>query len=333
MACIKLRAILCALATTTVSAFSVPAFAAGSGGDVPDIGKVSQPKIKSSAALVIDLDSNTVLFERDADVVRPIASISKIFGALVVTEDCKLDPDALHEMSPANRDAARGGDKTKLTTGWSYSHKDLLHAALMRSDNRALPALAEACGMAPASLAAKMTERAHKMGLIKTSFKEPDGLSAENVSTAREVMVALKEAIKNQALTEIMAKPDYVIVARKGDRARDIKIKNTDRLLSRNIAQILGGKTGYTDIARYCLAVAARTFEGRQLGMVFLGTEGRHTRFADFARVIRWLTSSEAIAAEANKVDEKRIGLSGPTITPVGNGASSKSVEAENEEE
>jgi D-alanyl-D-alanine carboxypeptidase len=146
-------------------------------------------------------------------------------------------------------------------------------------------------------------------------------------------MVALKEAIKNQALTEIMAKPDYVIVARKGDRARDIKIKNTDRLLSRNIAQILGGKTGYTDIARYCLAVAARTFEGRQLGMVFLGAEGRHTRFADFARVIKWLTSSEAIAAEASKVDEKRSGPSAPAITPAGNAVSSKSVEAENGEE
>ncbi len=297
MARLQVGASWVALLFISVAILSVPAAAARSIGDVKDLSQLTQLKIKSTAALVIDLDTNTTLFERDADVVRPIASISKIFGALVIAEDCKLDADALHEMSPSNRDAAKGGDKTKLTTGWSYSHKDLLHAALMRSDNRALPALAESCGLDPASLAAKMTERARRMGLTKTFFKEPDGLSAENVSTAREVMVALKESMKNSVLTEIMAKPEYVIVAHKGDRTRDIKIKNTDRLLSKNIAQILAGKTGYTDIARYCLAVAAKTFEGRQLGMVFLGAEGKHTRFADFTRVIKWLTSNEAIAA------------------------------------
>ncbi|MEN9835202.1 MAG: hypothetical protein RL011_1395 [Pseudomonadota bacterium] len=300
MSHVRVKASWVASLFVSVSLLSVPAAAARSMGDSKDPGQLTQLKIKSTAALVVDLDTNTTLFERDADVVRPIASISKIFGALVIVEECKLDPDGLHEMSSANRDAAKGGDKTKLTTGWSYSHKDLLHAALMRSDNRALPALAQACGLDPVALATKMTERARKMGLVKTTFKEPDGLSPENVSTAREVMIALKESMKNPTLTEIMAKPEYVLVAHKGDRARDIKIKNTDRLLSKNIAQILAGKTGYTDIARYCLAVAAKTFEGRQLGMVFLGAEGKHTRFADFTRVIKWLTSSEAIAA-ANK--------------------------------
>lgn len=300
MSLLRVKASLAASLCLGLSMLSVPAAAARSMGDTKDLGQLTQLKIKSTAALVIDLDTNTTLFERDADVVRPIASISKIFGALVIAEECKLDPDGLHEMSPSNRDAARGGDKTKLTTGWSYSHRDLLHAALMRSDNRALPALAEACGLDPAALAAKMTERARKMGLVKTAFKEPDGLSPENVSTAREVMVALKETMRNPMLTEIMAKPEYILVAHKGERTRDIKIKNTDRLLSKNIAQILAGKTGYTDIARYCLAVAAKTFEGRQLGMVFLGAEGKHTRFADFTRVIKWLTSNEAIAA-ANK--------------------------------
>jgi D-alanyl-D-alanine endopeptidase (penicillin-binding protein 7) len=239
--------------------------------------------------LVVDLDTDALLYEKDADAVRPIASISKLFGALVLLEECKLDPAALHEMSPSNRDAARGGDKTKLTTGWSYTHRDLLHAALMRSDNRALPALAEACGLEPPQFAARMTARAQKLGLVKTFFKEPDGLSPENVSTAREVLVALRAALKLPQLTEIMEKPEYVITAHKAERSREIRIKNTDRLLSKNLAQILGGKTGYTDIARYCLAVAARTFEGRNIGMVFLGAEGKETRFADFTRVIKWI--------------------------------------------
>ena len=226
---------------------SAPALAKSAG-----IDRDGKPQIKSATALVIDLKNDAVLYEKDADLVRPIASISKVFAALVYLEECKLDPDALHEMSPANRDAARGGDKTKLTTGWSYSHKDLLHAALMRSDNRAMPALSEACGMDPATMAHKMTLKARKLGLTKTFFQEPDGLSAANVSTAREVMVALRDAIKFPTLTEIMSKQNYEIIAHKDGRLRPLKIRNTDRLLSKNLAQILGGKTGYTDIARYC---------------------------------------------------------------------------------
>ena len=308
-------AIATAIATGLTLGAAPTALAKRAGANL-DIGSDGKPQIKSPTALVVDLKNDAVLYERDADVVRPIASISKVFAALVFIEECKLDMDALHEMSPANRDAARGGDKTKLTTGWSYSHRDLLHAALMRSDNRAMPALSEACGMDPAMMAQKMTLKAQKLGLSKTFFREPDGLSLENVSTAREVMVALREVIKLPTLTEIMGKQEYEIVAHKDGRLRPMKIRNTDRLLSKNIAQILGGKTGYTDIARYCLAIAAKTFSNREVGMVFLGAEGRFTRFADFTRVVRWLTPDTKPAAIADvppsgdkavKVDEKSL--------------------------
>lgn len=255
------------------------------------------PNIKSAAALVVDLSNDAVLYERDADTVRPIASISKLVGALVIHEECKLDPLALHEMTVANRDAAKGGDKSKLTTGWRYSHSDLLHAALMRSDNRALPALGEACGMDTAKFGERMTARVRKLGLMKTFFKEPNGLSAENVSTARELVAVIREATKIQALTDVMSTREHLLTAHnKEGKTRQIKIRNTDRLLSKNIATIIGGKTGYTDIARYCFAVAARTLEGRNVAMVFLGAEGRHTRFADFSRVIKWLEPLAQIA-------------------------------------
>src|SRR4051794_40319626 len=96
---------------------------------VPDITREGLPNIQSASALVFDLGSSEVLYERDADTVRPIASVSKLVGSLVVTEECHLDPAALHEMTKSNREAARGGDKSKLTTGWRYSHSDILHAA------------------------------------------------------------------------------------------------------------------------------------------------------------------------------------------------------------
>lgn len=264
-----------------------------------ELTKDGLPNIKSAAALVVDLGNESVLYERDADSVRPIASISKIVAALVIHEECKLDPVGFHEMTVTNREAAKGGDKSKLTTGWRYSHTDLMHAALMRSDNRALPALGEACGMDVAQFGERMTARVRKMGLTKSFFREPTGLSSENVSTARELVKIVREVTRIQALTDIMSKREYTLTAyNKDGKSRAIKIKNTDRLLSKNIATIIGGKTGYTDIARYCFAVAARTLEGRDVAMIFLGAEGRYTRFADFTRVIKWLEPVSNLAKE-----------------------------------
>jgi D-alanyl-D-alanine endopeptidase (penicillin-binding protein 7) len=285
---------------------------------VSDLTKEGLPNIQSQTALVIDLSTDAVLYERDADVVRPIASVSKLVGAMVVVEQCKLEMSALHEMSIANRDAAKGGDKSKLTTGWSYSHQDLLHAALMRSDNRALPALGEACGWDPTTMGQKMTEKARALGLKVTTFKEPNGLSQENVSTAREVMTFLKAAIRVPELVEIMTTTEYEIVAHKNGKTRPIKIRNTDRALSKGLASILGGKTGYTDPARYCLAIAARTTGGREVGMVFLGAEGRFTRFADFTRVLKWVEPPVLAAPKAPPTDAEVA-----TSTPASGGAAS----------
>ncbi len=289
------RLVMCGFFGLTLASVSLPSIAAQARG-FPDITKDGLPNIQSSAALVLDMTSGETLYERDPDAVRPIASISKLVGAMVIQEECKLDPAGLHEMSPHNRDAARGGDKSKLTTGWKYSHSDLLHAALMRSDNRALPALGEACGLDPAAMGVRMTARARAMGLTKTFFREPNGLSAEIVSTPRELMVVLRHVIQIAEIKGILGTQEHVLTAVKNGRSRAINIQNTDRLLGKNVAHILGGKTGYTDIARYCLAIAARTFTGREVGMVFLGGEGRFTRFADFTRVVKWLQPGTAYA-------------------------------------
>ena len=264
---------------------------------LPELTRAGLPNIQSQSALVIDMSNEGILYERDADHVRPIASISKLIGSLVIVEECKLDPEGLHEMTTANRDAAKGGDKSKLTTGWRFSHRDLLHAALMRSDNRALPALGEACGMTPAQFGERMTARVRKLGLPKSSFKEPDGLSQENVSTARELITVIRTVIQVPELVEIMGKKEYSLtgVTKTGGK-REIPIHSTDRLLGGNLMHVIGAKTGYTDIARYCFAVAARTQTGRDVAMVFLGAEGRMTRFADFTRVVHWLKDDREIA-------------------------------------
>ena len=275
--------ILTSISIDSPYAFSKPRYTS-------DFTKDGLPNIQSNAAFIIEWPAGIPLFDKNADDVRPIASLSKMMAALVIYQDCNLHPEFLHTMTVSNREAAKGGDKTKLTTGWSYSHQDLLKAALMRSDNRALPALAEACGLTPQDLAAKMTEKALFLGLVHTKFAEPTGLSPENVSTAREVAQILREILKIKDLTDIMTEDESTITAYRGSLKRQIRIRNTDRLLKQENIQVIGGKTGYTDLARYCLAVAIKTEDNQDVGMVFLGAEGKDTRYGDFSRAHRWLS-------------------------------------------
>lgn len=249
------------------------------------------PRVASASAIVMSVPVGQVLFEKDADEIRPIASLSKLMSAIVFMEHCKhVDLDALHQMSPENRFLAKGGDRSRLTTSWSYSNRDLLKAALMRSDNRAMPALMESCGMILQEFALHMNRKATELGLINTSFTEPNGLSRYNVSTAREYTKVLLEATRYDVLNQIMQTKRDLITGYKNGRAQRFQVGNTDVLIGRKGVDVIGAKTGYTDIARYCFTVLNRMVDNSTVAMVFLGAEGKQTRFGDFTRIHRWLT-------------------------------------------
>ncbi|MEY4632386.1 MAG: D-alanyl-D-alanine endopeptidase [Pseudomonadota bacterium] len=276
-------------------AFSlIGAFALGAGSSLA----ASRPDVKSPSVVVLSWDHGKILYERNADEVRPIASLSKMFAAMVLHDECKLGWNTLHQMTEENREAARGGDFSKLRTGWRFTLDDLMHAALMRSDNRAFPAMAEACGMSPTVLGERMTSRARELGLMKTVFAEPTGLSPNNVSTAHEVALMLQEVTKRPRLQNIMAKRSHWMTAHlPSGRKMRYEIRNTDRLLQSRDFSVISGKTGFTNLARYCLAVALRTVEHGDLGMVLMGAEGKLTRFADVRRIYQWLKKSNTVAA------------------------------------
>ena len=170
--------------------------------------------------------------------------------------------------------------------------------------------------MTPHEFAEKMTKRVRRLGLNKTFFREPNGLSPENVSTPREVMGFLREVVRYPELAAILATQEYEITAYKDSRRRIIPIRNTDRLLNKDLATIIGGKTGYTDLARYCFAVMARMKDDRELGMVFLGGEGKHTRFADFTRVVHWLYPSQDARMLAAKANRRRLAKTTKLVEP-----------------
>jgi D-alanyl-D-alanine endopeptidase (penicillin-binding protein 7) len=245
--------------------------------------KGGMPNVQALGALVID-ETGRELYARNPDKERPIASISKLAATLAVA-DRGLELDGLSTIEKADIDVARGGARSRLVAGMTLSNRDLLHAALMGSDNRAIPALGRAVKLTPSQLTAAMNAKAHDLGLKNTRFREPTGLSPDNVSTPRETIKMLRAAMAHPVLGPITNRIEYDAhpVGRPS-----LRYVNTDHAASRGTIQVLGGKTGYNDIARYCLVVATK-IDGRQYFMSFLSNEGKLTRFGDVARVADWL--------------------------------------------
>jgi D-alanyl-D-alanine endopeptidase (penicillin-binding protein 7) len=242
------------------------------------------PDVRSKSAVVIDADTGAEVYGKNADAIRAIASTTKIYVAMAVRAK-GLDLDGWTEITKADARSARGGSRTRLDVGETFSNRDLLRAMLMASDNRAPTALGRAAGMTPDELVAAMNDVAERLHLKRTKFTDPTGLRG-NVSTAREMAIALEAALQDDVLRGIMG-DDYTVVESK-DRGSKIHYGTTNQPLAAKKWDVIGGKTGYTEAAGYCYITAAR-FDSRELVMAFLGADGKQTRFADFDRVARWI--------------------------------------------
>jgi D-alanyl-D-alanine endopeptidase (penicillin-binding protein 7) len=250
--------------------------------------KPDEPAIRSTAAIVADLKTGEVLYSRAADQIRPVASLSKLLAALVLSES-GLDLDAAQTVTREDKNCVRRGAPTRLRVGSTYTHWDLLHAALLVSDNVAVVALGRSMGWTPREFGRRMTERAGRMGLRHTRFTDPTGLDEGDVSTAREMWTILQTALADPLLQRICSTETCIVqpVAGKG---KPIRYRHTDHYVLRHPWIVLGAKTGFTLPAQYCLAIGARLSD-RPIGMVFLGAHGELTRFGDYARTMRWLSS------------------------------------------
>jgi D-alanyl-D-alanine endopeptidase (penicillin-binding protein 7) len=255
--------------------------------------KGGKPNVQAPGSLVID-EAGTVVYANNPDRERPIASISKL-AAMLVVADRNVELEGLSTINKTDAEVAKHGAKSRLLEGMTLSNRDLLHAAMMGSDNRAVPALGRAVKLTPAQLTNAMNAKVKELGLKNTRFLEPTGLSINNVSTPRETIMMLKQVIAHPVLGPITRRAEYE--AHPVGKP-PIKYVNTDRPAQRNNVALLGGKTGYNDVARYCLVVATK-IDGRTYYMSFLGDEGKMTRFGDVARVADWVVSHKPKTAVA----------------------------------
>ena len=246
-----------------------------------------QPEIRSSAVLVLDEHNSTVLLARQADIATPIASITKLMTALVVL-DAQQPLDEVLEITSLDCERGRGA-YSRLGIGTRLNRAELLHVALMSSENRAAHALGRNYpGGLPAFVAA-MNTRALALGMGGARFVDPTGLSSDNVASPADlsklVIAASHEAMIQQYST------DQAHAVRVGRRL--LEFRNTNLLVRNPAWNISVQKTGYIAEAGKCLVLKA-LIRGRSIIIVLLDSFGKYTRVADAQRIRKWLEARPA---------------------------------------
>ena len=259
-----------------------------SAGQVAGLHAADDPlELKSSVALVVDQETNEILFSKNSQAVLPIASLTKLMTALVVTE-ANLPLDEPITITDEDIDTEKGS-RSRLRVGTVLTRGQMLHLALMSSENRAANALGRAWPRGLRDFVVAMNRKARELGMLDTHFVEPTGLSPQNQSSARDLAILVKAAHEVPTIRELSTSPEGVVEVAN----RPLQFRNTNGLVKDPDWHIGLQKTGYISEAGRCLVMQAQ-LAGRQLIMVFLDSAGKYTRIADAERVRRWVTQAFA---------------------------------------
>ncbi len=249
--------------------------------------------LKSSVAYVMDQDTHEVLLSKNEQAVLPIASLTKLMTGTIISE-AKLPMDVPITISQDDVDTEKGSS-SRLAVGTTLSRGELLHLALMSSENRAAHALGRTYPGGLATFVALMNTKAHALGMADTHYVEPTGLSSQNQSSASDLALLVSAASHDPLLRELTTSPGYQVEV----GSRVLQYNNTNRLVKSPAWDIGVQKTGYISEAGQCLVMQARIM-GRKLIMVFLDSAGKLSRIGDAERVRHWLESSVPVAANSS---------------------------------
>lgn len=242
-------------------------------------------KLKSSSVLIMDASDSSVLYSRHSDVPMPIASITKLMTALVVL-DANQPLDEPIQITGADRDFPKGG-VSRLTVGTTLTRGDLMHLALMSSENRAAHALGNNYPGGMPAMVAAMNAKAAELGMVSSHFVDPTGLSSQNVASPEDLSKLVIAASHNPSIREYSTDSHYAVKVRR----HMVEFRNTDNLVANPTWNIIVQKTGYIAEAGKCLVMAA-VIEGRSVVIVLLDSLGKYTRVADAKRIKTWMEAS-----------------------------------------
>jgi D-alanyl-D-alanine endopeptidase (penicillin-binding protein 7) len=241
--------------------------------------------LKSGVALVIDQDTREVLLRKNEQAVLPIASLTKLMTGLLVSE-AGLPLDELITITQDDVDTEKGS-RSRLTVGATLSRGELLHLALMSSENRAAHALGRTYPGGLAVFVSLMNAKARMLGMKDTRYVEPTGLSNRNRSSAQDLALLVDAASADPMVRQLSTSPEYSVEV--GNRV--LQYSTTNRLVRSPDWDIGVQKTGYISEAGQCLVMQAKV-AGRHLIMVFLDSAGKLSRIGDAERVRRWLEAN-----------------------------------------
>ena len=244
--------------------------------------------LKSSVAFVIDQETSEVLVSKNSQAVLPIASLTKLMTALVVVE-AEQALDEVLEVSEADVDTEKFSS-SRLAVGTRLTRGEMLHLALMSSENRAAHALGRHFPGGLGAFVDAMNFKAASLGMVNTHYVEPTGLSSRNQASAPDLARLVKAAYGYPLLRELSTSPEAAVAIGR----RTMQFRNTNGLIRNPTWDIGLQKTGYIVEAGRCLVMQAK-FAGRQLIMVFLDSTGKYSRLGDAERVRRWIESDAAV--------------------------------------
>ena len=239
-------------------------------------------ELNSSVALVVDQDSGEILFSKNESVVLPIASLTKLMTGLVIA-DAHLPLDEMITITQDDVDTYKGS-RSRLAVGTTLGRGEMLHLALMSSENRAAHALGRTFPGGMQQFVKTMNSKAQELGMKDTRYVEPTGLLSWNQSSARDLATLVSVAYQRPLLRELSTSPSHELDLGK----RTLQYNNSNRLIRNPEWDIGLQKTGYISEAGRCLVMQTK-IAGRKLIMVFLDSTGKLSRSQDAERVRRWV--------------------------------------------
>jgi len=271
------------LVATLLAFPSVAAVSAGSG-------KPRGPDLKSNSFYILDGSDAKVLAARNERVAAPIASITKLMTALVVLEAGQ----PMDETIVITKDDVIGtpGSHSRLPTGTRLSRGDLMHLALMSSENRAAHSLCRNYPGGKQACVRAMNAKAKALGMTSTRFVDPTGLSSANVASPRDLATLVRAAGADPTIRAYSTDPDHTVSV----KGYSVEFRNTNLLVDKSNWNVTVQKTGYIAKAGHCLVMEA-VIDGRNVVIVLLNSWGRLTRIGDANRVRAWMESSLQSAA------------------------------------
>ena len=270
---------------------AVPTF-----GQVAGLHDVDDPlSLKSSVAYVLDQDTNEVLLSKNPQAVLPIASITKLMTALVVVE-AGLSLDEKITVTNDDIDTEKF-TRSRLAVGTTLTRGDMLHLALMASENRAAHALGRNYPGGLDAFVAAMNAKAQSLGMADTHYVEPTGLSSRNQSSAADLAKLVNTTSQVPLLRDLSTSREARVALGK----RLVQFRSTNGLLSNPLWDIGLQKTGFINEAGKCVVMQA-SMAGRKLIMVFLDSSGKASRIADAERVRKWLATQSDTATVSTKL-------------------------------